>query len=211
MRGRPPQTPLLLRGAILTYSDSANRWCLQARFARGVWIRKPRDSSSHGSHMAKRGQPCGLSVPQFCLVSRSLFIFITPIVLSLDLISWSYPFSGSRPFHGLLLITLISFTLFITCRSLSFTSVSPLFHLCFTFVSLWFHFHLWCPITFYAQPCTAVYSCAQPHLVVYIFSSLHWCTPVLTLSISWSVIDARPSLAYGFPTEYWPHLVIRSA
>ena len=145
------------------------------------------------------------------IMSRSLFIFITPIVLSLDLISWSYPFSGSRPFYGLLLITLISFTLFITCRSLSFTSVSPLFHLCFTFVSLWFHFHLWCPITFYAQPCTAVYSCAQPHLVVYIFSSLHWCTPVLTLSISWSVIDARPSLAYGFPTEYWPHLVIRSA
>ena len=78
---------------------------------------------------------------------RSLFIFITPIVLSLDLISWSYPFSGSRPFHGLLLITPISFTLFITCRLLSFTSVSPLFH-----------FHLWCPITFHAPPCTAVCS-----------------------------------------------------
>jgi len=73
------------------------------------------------------------------IVLRSLFIFITPIILSLDLISWSYPFSGSRLFHGLLLITPISFTLFITCRSLSFTSVSPLFH-----------FHLWCPITFYA-------------------------------------------------------------
>ena len=66
------------------------------------------------------------------------------------LISWSYPFSSSRPFHGLLLITPICFTLFITCRSLSSTPVSPLFHLCFTFVSLWFHFHLWCPITFYA-------------------------------------------------------------
>jgi len=85
------------------------------------------------------------------------------------------------------------------------------FHLGFTLVSPLFHFHLWCFITFYTQPCTAVYSCAQPHLVVYIFSSLHWCTPVLTLSISWSVIDARLSLAYGFPTEYWPHLVIQSA
>jgi hypothetical protein len=89
--------------------------------------------------------------------------------------------------------------LFIT----SFTSVSPLFHLCFIFVLL-------SSVMFHHILCTAMHSCAQPHLVVYIFSSLHWCTPVLTLSISWSVIDARLFLAYGFPTEYWPHLVIWS-
>ena len=99
------------------------------------------------------------------IMSRSLFIFITPIVLSLDLISWSYPFSGSRPFHGLLLITLISFTLFITCRSLSFTSVSPLFHLCFTLVSL-------SSVMSYHILCTAMYSrvqlCAASPCSIYI-------------------------------------------
>ena len=96
---------------------------------------------------------------------RSLFIFITPIILSLDLISWSYPFSASRPFHGLLLITPISFTLFITCRSLSFTSVSPLFHLCFTFVSL-------SSVMSYHILCIAMYSrvqlCAASPCSIYI-------------------------------------------
>ena len=74
------------------------------------------------------------------------FLFSSPLssyllILSLDLI-------------GLLLITPISFTLFVTCRSLSFTSVSPLFHLCFTFIcdvlSHSMHSH--------AQQCTAVRS-----------------------------------------------------
>ena len=145
-----------------------------------------------------------LSCSSLAFLLWSPFYFFTPIILPLGLISWSYLSSHSRPFHGLLLITPISFT-FIYHMQIFID------HISFTFVSPLFHFLLWCSIAFYAQPCTAVHSCAQPHLVVYIFSSLHWCTPVLTLSISWSVIDARLSLAYRFPTEYWPHLVIQSA
>jgi hypothetical protein len=129
----------------------------------------------------------------FCYDSVMItFLFLHPY----HLISWSYllifSISHSRPFHGLLLIT----HWFHPHADLY---CSHQFHLCFTVVSLWFHFLLWCFITFYEQP----------HLVVYIFSSLH--CPVLTLSISRSVIDAHPSLAYGFSTEYWPHLVIQSA
>ena len=58
------------------------------------------------------------------------------------------------------------------------------FHHCFTFfcdvLSHSMHSHAW--------SCTAVCSLTLYH----IFSSLHWCTPVLTLSITWSVIDACP-------------------
>jgi len=96
------------------------------------------------------------------------------------LISWSYLLILS-----ILIFQTISWTIINHSHQFHLIYHMQIFivHISFTFVSLWFHFHLWCPITFYAQPCTAVYSCAQPHLVVYIFSSLHWCTPVLTLSI----------------------------
>jgi len=111
--------------------------------------------------------------PKERVVLRSLFIFITPIILSLDLISWSY----------LLILSILNF------QTISWTIINHshqfhliyrmqiiIIHISFTFVSL-------SSVMSYHILCTAVYSCAQPHLVVYIFGSLHWCTLVLTLSI----------------------------